>query len=524
MQLRPHQIEVLNKTRLAIQGGSKRPLLFCPCSFGKTIVAAEISRLAVEKGGKVLFMLHRRLLCLQTKEKFDDYGLHSSIIMAGYETDFSAPVMITTIQTYSRRLMLEAPEVNRFFHDASIIFCDEAHLGISETYKKIYSFYKDRVIIGLTGTPARGDQRGLGEVFNCLVSSIGIKELTEKGFLAPIRYFAAPSPDLSGVKITAGDYNKGELQEKMNTTKLVGDIVENWLKIAEDRPTIVFSTGVKHSIYLRDEFRKVGIPTAHLDSKSPHEERMDVLDRFKNGDLTIVTNCQLFTEGYDADFVSCIAIARPTKSLPLWIQMSGRGQRVSKGRENCILLDFGGNIERHGPIELEREWVLDGKKRAFSKAKKEETVSVVKCMACHLVFMGGNICPDCGTKVVSFGKKISTIEAELEELEGKKKSVSVTDKRIYLGMLKYWVADKNKNPKMVIAKYKFRHGCWPHSSIKDVAPIEPDRAFLNLMKHDMIRYFKGKEKADKEAKKGLQRGGELIEGHNRDLYKALQES
>ena len=99
MELRTHQIEVIDKTRDAIRRGFKKPLIFAPCSFGKTIVAAEIARLAVEKGNKVLFLLHRRLLAIQTKEKFDAYGLHSSIIMAGELTDFTAPVMITTIQT-----------------------------------------------------------------------------------------------------------------------------------------------------------------------------------------------------------------------------------------------------------------------------------------------------------------------------------------------------------------------------------------------------------------------------------------
>ena len=143
MKLRQHQVSVIVDIRKAIASGFKRLLVFACCSFGKTLVAAEISRMAVEKGNKVLFLVHRRLLATQTKEKFDEYGLQNSIIMAGYETDFSAQVMTTTVQTYSRRLDLADPIANQFFHDAAIIFCDEAHLGISDQYTKIYSFYKD---------------------------------------------------------------------------------------------------------------------------------------------------------------------------------------------------------------------------------------------------------------------------------------------------------------------------------------------------------------------------------------------
>src|SRR4030042_1223111 len=114
MELRLHQIDIIDRLRGEIANGNRKPIAFCPCSFGKTIVAAEISRLALDKTNKILFVVHRRLLCTQTKEKFDAYGIYSSIIMAGYETDFKAPVMITTHQTYTRRLDLDEPEINRF--------------------------------------------------------------------------------------------------------------------------------------------------------------------------------------------------------------------------------------------------------------------------------------------------------------------------------------------------------------------------------------------------------------------------
>lgn len=492
MQLRSHQIDVINKARVEISGGNKKPLIFAPCSFGKTIVAAEIARLAVEKGNKVLFIVHRRLLALQTKEKFDSYGLKSSIIMAGYDTDFTAPVMITTYQTYTRRLRLGYHVYNQFFHDASVIFVDECHLGISSGYKEIYSYYEERVIIGLTGTPSRGDQRPLGDVFDCIVKSVGIKQLTKDGWLVPLRYFSADAPDLSDVKIVAGDYHKGQLQKTMMDKKLIGDVLENWLKLAEDRPTIVFSSGVKHSIYLQNRFQERGISCAHLESHSPHDERMRVLRKFRDGDIRVITNCQLFTEGYDADFVRCIAIARPTKSLPLWIQMVGRGQRIVDGKLDCYIMDFGGNIERHGLIEWDREWTLEGKDKAWSRPRKRDVDKLVKCRACHKVFSGASVCPDCGTPVMSFGRNILTVEAELEELESKEK-YTTAEKRQWYGMLKWYCQKKGYKEGWVAWKYKERFKVWPQG-MKDTAPIVVDDKFLNWITYQNIKSAKRREK------------------------------
>lgn len=490
--LREHQKEVIAEARKAIANGNKKPLIFAPCSFGKTIVAAEIARMAVEKGNKVLFVVHRRLLCLQAKEKFDAYGLHSSIIMAGEETDFTAPVMITTHQTYTRRLKLGDPRYNPFFHNARVVFVDECHLGVSKGYQEIYSYYKDRVIIGLTGSPARGDRRPLGDVFDCIVKSIGIQELTDKGWLVPLRYYAAEAPDLSGIKITAGDYNKGQLQSRMSGSELVGDVVENWLRLSEDRPTIVFSSGVKHSIYLKEQFEKNGVPAAHLEASSPYEERMDVLRQFRAGDVRVICNCQLFCEGYDADFVGCIAIARPTKSLPLWIQMVGRGQRIVDGKQDCKILDFGGNVERHGLIEWDREWTLEGKEKAWSRPKRKVVSKLVTCRACLGVFQGASVCPDCGTPVKSFGKKIATVEAELEEITGKQK-FSMADKRHWFAMLKWYGEEKGYKNGWKAHKYREKFSVWPRG-MDGVALLPPTAEFNNWIRHLNIKYAKRREK------------------------------
>jgi superfamily II DNA or RNA helicase len=314
------------------------------------------------------------------------------------------------------------------------------------------------------------------------------------GFLTPARYYAPSTVDMKGVKIKCGDYDKTESDKRFNNKKIIGDVLENWLAKAEGRKTIVFSTSVKHSIAIKEAFLSAGISAEHLDANSTDEERQEVLYNFRHGELKVVTNCQLFTEGYDADFVGCIVLARATKSFPLYVQMVGRGQRIFPGKEDFFVFDHGGNIDRHGFISDPVTWSLDGKELAWKKPKKEKKEKKpVTCSACKLIFQG-SICPDCGTEVQSHGKDVETIDAELEEIKPGKKA-TVADKRIFLGMLKHWVPrQKNPNPRRIKGIFRGKFGVWPHHSYEDVAPIEPDMKFLNMMKADQIRYAKRKQK------------------------------
>lgn len=367
------------------------------------------------------------------------------------------------------------------------------HRSISKTYMDTIKLYHDKIIIACTATPMRADQRGLGEVYEGIVDVVGVKELTEKGHLSPARYFVPAEIDLEKIKITRGDYEVKELDNRINQPKLVGDIVENWLKIAEGRKTIIFCITVKHSRNVSAAFSAKGIPAYHLDAKSSDSEREDAFLAMSQGKIKIITNVALYQEGMDCPDIACVVMARPTKSLGLYRQCVGRGLRISGEHQDCIVIDHGGVVEEHGLVDDEVVWTLDGKKRAWKKKKQKEPKekSLVTCSVCNLVFEGADKCPDCGSPVKSFGKKVETVDAELKELSGKK--ATTADKRRYLGMLKKWVFDNKKNPKMIKAKYRSKFGCWPHHTIADCLPIQPDQAFLNLMKHDMIKYAKGEK-------------------------------
>ena len=496
MKLREYQIEAVDRLRGAVIRGIKKIILALPTGAGKSHIAGQIIKNIVSKGNKVLWIVHRRGLVFQMRDVLKDFfDIDAGIIMSGVESETSKPVQLCTIQSYSRRLELDAPSWNRFYIHPNVVIVDECHRSISKSYKSLLKLYSDKIIIGFTATPARADGRGMGELYEEIIDIASIKDLTDQGYLCPVRYFVPARIDLDGVKIVMGDYQIKELAEKTIKKKLIGDIVDNWLRCAQNRKTIVFCVNVKHSIAICEEFNQRGIPAEHLDAHSTDEERDAVFKRMEGGAITVICNVALYQEGLDVPSVSCIVMARPTKSMGLYRQCVGRGLRIEDGKDDCIVMDHGNVIEEHGLLEWPVTWTLDGKKKAWSKPRRETVQKLVKCAACGLVFMGRNTCPDCGTKVKSFAQKIETIDAELEEIDAKKEKGSMTEKRLFLGMLKWWVPrQKNNNPKRILGAFRGRYGTWPGHSYKDVGAIEPDQAFLNYMKYQQIKYIKRRER------------------------------
>lgn len=495
MELRQYQAKAVDKLRDCIKKGFKKPIMCLPCGGGKSIIFGQIIQLLVGNGKKVLWVVHRRNLVFQMQKVLKEFfDVDAGVIMAGIESDTDKQVQLCTIQSYRRRLDLDIRVYNRFFINADVVMIDEAHRSISKSYRSIIEIYYDKIVIGCTATPARADGRGMGEIYNSLIDIVGIKELTELEYLSPVRYFVPDVIDLDGVKIQMGDYQIKSLDKKTNTKKLIGDIVDNWLRVAENRKTLVFCVNVKHSIAVCEAFNQAGVKADHLDARSSDDEREATFKAMERGDITVLTNVALYQEGLDVPSVSCVVMARPTKSMGLYRQCVGRGLRVEEGKENCIVLDHGNVIQEHGLLEWDVEWTLDGTKRAWSKPQRETVRKLVRCRACGLTFEGSNTCPDCGTKVKTFGQNIATIDAELEEIKPEKGSV--IEKREFLGMLKAWVPrQKNSNPKRILGSFRGRYGVWPGHSYNKVSPIEPDQKFLNYMKYQQIKYIKGKEYA-----------------------------
>jgi len=498
-ELREYQQKAVDMVRAEIAGGHKRVVMVVPTGGGKSAIFAEIIRLAIAKCHRVLWLVHRRGLVKQMAETLAYHGVSCGMIMAGEETALHEPVQIGTIQTYSRRLKLYSLAENRFFVDASMLMIDEGHCSVSARYQKVMELYDGKVIIGCTATPIRGDGRGLGEVFDGLVDVVGVKELTDNEFLSPARYFAPTTIDTSGVKVVRGDFDNKQLAEKCDTKKITGDVVENWLKIAEGRKTIIFAVNVKHSIHLRDAFREAGVGADHLDARSSDDERDAVFARMERGETTVICNVAIYQEGMDVPSISCVVMARPTKSLGLYRQCVGRGLRIFTGKNDCLVLDHGGNVERLGFIDDEVEWSLDSKCHAVKEAKpkkKKERAPVI-CTACSLVFSAQPSCPDCGTPVEGYGVDVEAEEAELEELSPKKAN-RVTDwgtKRRLMGALLWHCQQKGYAKGWATHSYKDYFGVWPNDErVKYAPPIKPEGDVAMLLKHILIKKAKRYQK------------------------------
>ena len=217
--------------------------------------------------------------------------------------------------------------------------------------------------VGLSATPWT---KGLGKHYDDLIVAATTAELIDKGFLSPFRVYAPAHPDLSAVKIVAGDYHEGQLSEAMSQPVLVADTVSTWLRLGEDRPTLCFAVDRAHARRLADEFEAAGVPTGYVDANTPADERERIGQRLREGQIKVVCNVYCLTTGVDWD-VRCIILARPTRSEILYTQIIGRGLRTAEGKSDCLILDHSDTTLRLGFVtDIHHETLDDGQHRKSS--------------------------------------------------------------------------------------------------------------------------------------------------------------
>jgi superfamily II DNA or RNA helicase len=501
--LRPYQSAAIAGVRNAMATGHRRVVLTVPTGGGKTLIASEIIKRSTERGFKVLFIAPRRELILQALGALAKHGVSAGVIMAGarHLTRSYEAVQIASADTIHARVVrnkrMELPP-------ADLVIFDEFHLAVAATRAELLSLYPNAKIIGLTATPARGDGRGLNEVADALVLGPSIPDLVTDGFLVPLRYFAPSAPDLSKIKVVKGDYVEKQLGEVM--IKLVGDVVENWLRLAPERRTVVFCCNCAHSRAVRDAFLAEGIKAEHVDGETPNDERAEILARVASGETQVLTNVYVASYGLDIPALDCAVLARPTKNITLYLQTVGRVMRPFPGKVDALVIDHAGAVHENGFADDVHPWSLEGagtvKERKLALAKESGEPKEITCSQCKAVFAGRRDCPCCGFQMIPPAKPIPTYEADLQEVKrGKAKEnreMTWDEKAVFMGELKQYAREHAFKPGWAAMKYRDRTGVFPNDPRVKNAPMKIcSNATERWVRSQNIRWHKGKEKAER---------------------------
>lgn len=351
--LRDYQAACLQTILDEERAGVRRQLVVLPTGAGKTILfAALIDRLLAERGGRALILAHRDELIGQAADKFRRVaGDRWSIgVVKAERNELDRQVLVGSIQTLARaHRMRQLPT-----GELTIVVADECHHSAAHTWRQVLRHCgcwdpDGPLLVGVTATPDRADARTIAAVvFEKLVYSQTIVDLIDAGYLCDVEartvHIAA---DLSKIKSRGGDLDAGELSRALLYANAPARVLEAYQQFAQGRKAMAFTPGVRLAYDMAATFAAAGIPAAAADGTTTPEVRRAVLAQFARGEISVLCNDSLWTEGFDEPSVDCIILARPTKSRALYTQMLGRGLRLFPGKKNCLVLDLAGNAGRH---------------------------------------------------------------------------------------------------------------------------------------------------------------------------------
>lgn len=343
--LRDYQKEALESVLKEFSLGCTRQLVNLPTGSGKTVIMAALAK---EFNKRTLILAHRQELITQTVEKFRLVWPEVSIGVCQAELDeVHCSVVVGSVQSCSRPKRLEKLQQQGF----ELLMIDEAHHCVADSYQGVINTLgfgpgsnKYDLLLGVTAT---SDRLGLGDIFEQITFSRSISTMISSGYLSPvIGRKIHTNFSVEKIRTQNGDFSVCELAEAVNTAERNEFVVSKFLEYAENRKTVVFCCDVQHCKDLSIAFKAHGIDCEPVWGDMPPEERKNVLGDLRHGKIQAVTSCGILTEGFDEPSISCIVMARPTKSRSLYIQSVGRGLRIHPSKENCLVLDFSDRFHR----------------------------------------------------------------------------------------------------------------------------------------------------------------------------------
>jgi DNA repair protein RadD len=397
MELRPYQRQAVDAVYQHLRTRDDNPCVVIPTGGGKTPVIACICRDAVQQwGGRVLILTHVKELLEQAAEKLRVIApdLPVGIYSAGLKRrDLGYAVTIAGIQSVYERACDVGP--------IDLIIVDEAHLippdgeGMYQTFLAEARVVNPNVrVIGLTATPFRlrsGTICAPENILNAICYEIGVRELIVQGYMSQLRTKAGTlKPDTKQLHMRGGEFVAGEVESLMDDDNLVLAACREIVQLSADRKSVlIFASGVQHGQHIcRVMEERHHVECGFVCGETLPFERDDLIQRFRAGALKFLCNVNVLTTGFDAPNTDCVALVRPTLSPGLYYQMVGRGFRLHPGKSDCLVLDFGGNVLRHGPVDLLR--VVETANGGGEAPAKE-------CPQCHaLIATAYSQCPECG--------------------------------------------------------------------------------------------------------------------------------
>lgn len=400
-KLRDYQQETVDNIYQSMKQGNRRIIVQQPPRTGKTVIMAEIARKTTDKDNRVMFIIHRKEVLAQAESTFEKQGV---------KMDFATMGMV---QTLTRR-------VNKLV-EPQLILIDEAHHALSQSYRRIIDAFPNAYILYFTATPIRTGHNQLDQIADDIIVGKSIKWLTQHHFLAPFHYYGLGDIDRSKLRKQNGDYSSQSMDEAISH-QIYGHIVQQYQRLANGKQAVVYCHSIESAKKVTEQFTQAEITAAEIDGGTDSKTRDQLVQKFRNQELTILANVNLFTEGVDLPNVDCVIMARPTSSLALYLQFSMRCLNPRKGK-TAMIIDHVDNFLNFGLPSSDRNWseAIITKDKRKTKSSTDNGPAIAQCNYCFGTFyrdqMKNNCCPLCGHELREENKDYKIVNVDLQEIK-----------------------------------------------------------------------------------------------------------
>ncbi len=395
ISLRPYQQQMVGQTYQFIRSGKRRVLLVVIMGAGKTYTSAWMIRDAVSKGHRCVFLVALNVLLEQTAESLQHLGINCTILQGNRPVDPNADVIVASCQTLQARLK-RGKDLETLLGNPRLFVVDEAHnTAFLKVYEKVERHYlhQGAAFIGLTATPWRLSRKEwLGQHFDAMVEGPQPPDLIQSGAAVPCRgYTLTGAFDLETLHVRNGDYIDSEISSQACRPEALEHVVREWQRIARTRTTLMVGATVEQALKTQQQFLRHDIPAEVIVGSTPQDERKAIFERVREGKTRVICSVGCLTAGFNLPKIDCILYVRATKSQALFHQTAGRGSRPYPGKDDYILLDFGGNLKRHGnPMGYQVYDISE----PFQPDKAPQTKTCPECGGEVNIF--AQVCPCCG--------------------------------------------------------------------------------------------------------------------------------